>query len=114
GRRHGVPVVVDAASEIPPADTLTRFIELGADLVVISGGKGLGGPQSSGILVGRSDLIAAATANASPNNAIGRGMKVGKEQIIGLITALNRYVTTDRRLLHETWNLKAQYIADQS
>ena len=83
GRRTGVPVLIDAASEIPPSSSLTRWIDAGADLVVISGGKGIRGPQSTGILAGRRDLIEAATLQASPNAHIGRGMKVGKEEIIG-------------------------------
>ena len=84
GRRAGVPVLVDAASELPPARNLTRFSEMGADLVVVSGGKGMRGPQSTGILAGRADLIEAARIHAAPNGNLGRGMKVGKEEIIGL------------------------------
>lgn len=113
GKKAGVPVLIDAASELPPPSVLTRYTSMGADLVVISGGKGLEGPQSAGILAGRKDLIDAATMNHSPNTAIGRGMKVGKEEIIGLITALNRYIRLDREAVQETWNKKAQYIADQ-
>jgi len=113
GKKAGVPVLIDAASELPPPSVLTRYTSMGADLVVISGGKGLEGPQSAGILAGRKDLIDAAAMNHSPNTAIGRGMKVGKEEIIGLITALNRYVRLDHEAVQETWNKKAQYIADQ-
>ena len=113
GKRHGVPVVIDAASELPPVGSLTRYVEMGADLVIISGGKGLRGPQSTGILAGRADLIAAATLNHSPNTSIGRGMKVGKEEIVGLIVALNRYGELDHRAVFETWNRRAQWIAGQ-
>lgn len=113
GKKAGVPVLVDAASELPPASVLTRYTTMGADLVVISGGKGLEGPQSTGILAGRKDLIEAAALNHSPNTAIGRGMKVGKEEIVGLVTALNRYIQLDHDALQETWNRRARYIADQ-
>jgi L-seryl-tRNA(Ser) seleniumtransferase len=113
GKKAGVPVLIDAASEIPPVSSLTRYTTMGTDLVVISGGKGLLGPQSAGILAGRKDLIEAAALNHSPNANIGRGMKVGKEEIVGLITALNRYVELDHDDVHETWNKKARYLVDQ-
>jgi uncharacterized pyridoxal phosphate-dependent enzyme len=113
GKKAGVPVLIDAASELPPASIMTRYTAMGADLVVISGGKGLEGPQSTGILAGRKDLIEAAALNHAPNTAIGRGMKVGKEEIVGLVTALNRYVRLDHDSVHETWNRRARYIADQ-
>jgi L-seryl-tRNA(Ser) seleniumtransferase len=112
-KRARVPLLIDAASELPPVSSLTRYSGMGADLVVISGGKGLLGPQSTGILAGRRDLIEAAALNHSPNANIGRGMKVGKEEIVGLIAALNRYVSLDHELVHETWNKKARYLADQ-
>jgi len=112
GKEHGIPVLVDAASELPPPDIMTRYTKAGADLVVISGGKGLRGPQSSGILAGRTDLIEAATLNHSPYKAIGRGMKVGKEEIIGLVAAVRRYDALDHDAVLEGWNKKAQYIAD--
>jgi L-seryl-tRNA(Ser) seleniumtransferase len=111
GKKHGVPVLVDAASELPPMTNLTRWSK--ADLVVFSGGKGILGPQSSGILAGRADLIEAAVVNASPNANIGRGMKVGKEEIIGLVVALDRYVNLDHATVIETWNKKARFLADQ-
>ena len=113
GKKHGVPVVIDAASELPPVGSLTRYTKMGADLVVISGGKGIRGPQSTGILAGRKDLIEAATLNHSPNTAIGRGMKVGKEEIVALTVALNRYVGLDHEAVFETWNRKARWLAEQ-
>lgn len=93
--RHGKPVIVDAASTLPPAGHLTRWIEWGADLVIYSGGKGLRGPQDSGLLAGRQDLIDAAVINGSPNAGIGRGMKVSKEAIAGLFAALEWFTTHD-------------------
>jgi D-glucosaminate-6-phosphate ammonia-lyase len=92
---HGVPVIVDAASTLPPRDNLRRFIREGADLVILSGGKGIRGPQGTGVLVGRADLIEAAAANASPNQFLGRSMKVAKEEIMGLVTALQIFNDED-------------------
>ena len=113
GRDAGVPVLVDMASDLPPASNLTRWIERGADLVVISGGKGLRGPQSTGILAGRKDLIDAARLNAAPNGNIGRGMKVGKEEIVALVTALEDYTGRDHEHDLDTWRLKAEWLAGE-
>lgn len=113
GKRTGVPVLIDMASDLPPAANLTRFIDAGADLVVISGGKGIRGPQSTGILAGRRDLIEAARLHAAPNGNLGRGMKVGKEEIIGLVVALNRWIALDHAKVEESWNTKARWLADQ-
>ncbi len=113
GRKTGVPVLIDAASELPPLSSLTRYTTLGADLTVISGGKGLLGPQSAGILAGRKDLIEAAALHHAPNANIGRGMKVGKEEIVGLVVALERYVGLDHEQVFETWNKKARYLVEQ-
>lgn len=103
-KRSGVPTIIDAAAEIPPATTLTRFTTMGFDLVAISGGKGLLGPQATGLLAGRKDLIDAAVLHHSPNTGIGRGMKVGKEEIVGLVAAMELYLSQDRQAVHETWN----------
>ncbi len=92
---RGVPVIVDAASTLPPVDHLRRWIREGADLVIYSGGKGLRGPQDSGLLAGRRDLIAAAKANGSPHAGVGRGMKVSKEALAGLWTAIDLFLATD-------------------
>ena len=92
---RGVPVVVDAASTLPPVDHLRRWIRWGADLVIYSGGKGIRGPQDTGLLAGRVDLIAAARANGNPHAGIGRGMKVGKEAMAGLWAALDLFLRTD-------------------
>jgi D-glucosaminate-6-phosphate ammonia-lyase len=92
---HNIPVVVDAASTLPPVGHLTRWISSGADLVIYSGGKGLRGPQDSGMLAGRKDLIDAAAMNGSPNAGIGRGMKTSKEAISGLYVALEWFLSHD-------------------
>ena len=93
--RHGLPCIVDGASTLPPVAHLTRWTSLGADLVIYSGGKGIRGPQGSGLLLGRKDLIRAVAANGAPNGAIGRPAKVSKEDIIGLVTALEMFLEED-------------------
>lgn len=95
--RRDVPVIVDAASTLPPVEHLRRWIEEGADLVVYSGGKGICGPQDTGLLAGRADLIAAAVANGSPNQGSGRAAKVSKEAIVGLAVALDIFLTHDHQ-----------------
>lgn len=99
--RHGLPIIVDAASTLPPTSHLTRWTSLGADLVIYSGGKGIRGPQGSGLLLGRADLIRAAAANGAPNGAIGRPCKVSKEDIVGLVTALELFLQEDWQI---EWN----------
>lgn len=90
---YGVPLILDAAAEVPPAENLTRFIREGADLVVFSGGKDIRGPQTSGFILGKRDLVEACAANDCPNvGGIARGMKTGKEEIAGLVKAIELYV----------------------
>ncbi len=93
--RRGVPVIVDAASMLPPRENLTKFLRMGADLVSFSGGKGIRGPQSTGILAGRRDLVRAVSLNASPNQALGRAAKTSKEEIAGLVVALELFMAED-------------------
>jgi len=102
-KEMGVPLIVDAAAELPPVENLSRFFHMGADLTVFSGGKDIGGPQSSGLVVGRRDLIDACALNANPNYSIGRAMKVGKEEIAGMIAALERYLTQDFAAEEKLW-----------
>lgn len=90
---HRVAVIVDAAAQLPPVSNLWHFTrDLGADLALFSGGKGLRGPQASGLMVGSAPLIEAARANGSPNQRLVRAMKAGKEEICGLLSAVERYV----------------------
>ena len=110
--RYSLPVLVDAAAMLPPAENLRRFIDHGADLVVYSGGKAIRGPQSTGILCGRQELVVAAAANNSPNHAIGRPAKVAREEIVGLVVALERYVQRDHEAEMQTWHAQAQIIVD--
>jgi L-seryl-tRNA(Ser) seleniumtransferase len=102
GKAHGVPVVVDGAAQLPPASNLWNFTHMGADLAVFSGGKDLRGPQPSGLILGRRDLIEACALNASPNHSIGRPMKVGKEEMVGLLAAVERYLKLDHEARAET------------
>ena len=99
---RNVPVIVDAAAELPPVANLKAFVEAGADLVIFSGGKEISGPNDSGILCGRKELVQAAAMQAFPNAGIGRPLKVGKEQIVGLVYALRRFagLDYDARLKH--------------
>lgn len=93
---HGVPVIVDAAAQLPPMENLWYFTtEFGADVALFSGGKGLQGPQASGLVVGTQEVIDAMRANASPWQRLARSMKVGKEEICGLVAAVERYVNLD-------------------
>jgi L-seryl-tRNA(Ser) seleniumtransferase len=86
---RGVPVLVDAAAQIPPVSSLWHFTrELGADVAIFSGGKGLRGPQSSGLVLGRREIVAGCRSNGSPNVSLGRSMKVGKEEMVGVLAAL--------------------------
>ena len=109
---HDVPVIVDAASMLPPRANLHRYLRDGADMVIYSGGKGVRGPQGTGILCGRADLIAAARANASPAQFIGRGMKVAKEEVVGLVTALAMFVDEDEDAEMAYYHGLAQRVVD--
>jgi D-glucosaminate-6-phosphate ammonia-lyase len=92
---HGIPVIVDAASMLPPVEHLRLWIDQGADLVSYSGGKGIRGPQNSGMLAGRADLIAGARANSSPRTGVGRAAKVSRETMAGFAAALERFLKHD-------------------
>ena len=95
GKDRGVPTFNDAASDTPPKEALWKYVRAGFDLVAFSGGKALMGPQCSGLLLGRKDLIEAGLPAISPNDGIGRGMKVGKEELVGLLAAVERYLKVD-------------------
>ena len=110
--QHNLPVIVDAASTLPPTNHLTRWITWGADLVIYSGGKGIRGPQDSGILAGRKDLIAAAVLNGNPHRGIGRGMKVSKESLVGLAVALDLFMSRDHDCDFEEHRKQAQVVFD--
>ncbi len=109
-RRRGVPLIVDAAAQLPPVENLWNFTRMGADLALFSGGKGLCGPQSSGLIVGRRDLIEACAFNACPRAFIGRPMKVGKEEIAGLTAAVRWYLDLDHTALMQTYEDQVAWI----
>jgi uncharacterized pyridoxal phosphate-dependent enzyme len=110
---RGVPVMVDAAAQIPPIANLWRFTrEMGADLAVFSGGKGLRGPQSAGLVLGRPDLIAACRLNGSPNHSIGRPMKVSKEELVGMLAAVEWSLAQDEEALLEQYETMVRYWMD--
>ena len=105
-----IPVIVDAAVTLPPATNLTAFVDQGADMVTYSGGKGLRGPQSTGILCGRADLIEAARLNNSPFKGVGRSAKVCKEEIAGILAALDLFVRTDHEAVWAEWRNRSSVI----
>lgn len=108
---HKVPLLLDDAAGIPPADNARLYARMGVDLYTFSGGKGLRGPQCSGVLLGRKDLIEAAVLNASPREgAVCRPMKVGKEEMIGCLTALETWLTLDEKKLYREWNERVDNI----
>lgn len=132
GRTYGIPVIVDAAGQLPPVSNLKRFISEGADLVCFSGGKAIGGPQGTGILCGRQDLISSVALQhldqdvlfelwnppsslihkdslpGAPQHGIGRPCKVGKEQIVGLMVALKRFVQEGEGVRKDQWEMTVQ------
>ncbi len=110
---RGIPVIVDAAAELPPVDNLHAFLAAGGDLVIFSGGKDISGPNDSGILCGRADLIKAARMQAFPNGPIGRPLKVSKEQIVGLVFALRRFKALDEGERMRRWQEKAEAMCAQ-
>ena len=109
---RNVPVIVDAASTLPPRSNFTKHIAEGADLVQFSGGKGVRGPQGTGILLGKKELIDAAYANASPHQFIGRGMKVAKEEIVGLVEALRVFLDEDENEQMERYQKMCEKVLD--
>jgi L-seryl-tRNA(Ser) seleniumtransferase len=112
GKSAGIPVFNDAAAELPPADNLNALVKQGFDLVGFSGGKGLHGPQSSGLLLGRADLIEAAHMNNNPySDTIARTAKVGKEEIMGLLAAVEVYVKRDHAADQKLWTGMMQNVA---
>jgi L-seryl-tRNA(Ser) seleniumtransferase len=133
--QRDVPVIVDAAAQLPPKENLRRFVSLGADLVAFSGGKAIGGPQSTGILAGRRDLVGAALVQhldmdvspasweppgfvdrtsmiGVPHHGIGRGFKVGKEEIVGLLVALERFCAADNAAVNATLEARLAKMAE--
>lgn len=113
GKKHGVPIFNDCAADVPPVEHLWEYNEMGFDLVTFSGGKGLRGPQSAGLLFGREDLIEAAKLQHVPHaDTIGRGMKVNKEEILAMLVAVERYLELDHEEQWGRWKSQVQFIRD--
>jgi len=111
--RHGVPCFNDAAADVPPISNLWNYTQMGFDLVTFSGGKGLRGPQCTGLLLGKKELIDAAKVNNSPNsNTVGRGMKVAKEEIVGLVAAVDWFLSQDDATMEAEFRRRAERIAE--
>ena len=103
-KKNAIPTIIDIAADIPPVENLWKYNEMGFDLICVSGGKALRGPQSAGLLYGKRDLIAAARLNAPPRGGnIGRGMKVNKEEVLGMYAALDKYVKQDHDKEWKEW-----------
>ena len=112
GKKLNIPTFNDASADVPPVENLSKYVKLGFDLVTFSGGKGLCGPQSAGILMGRKDLIAAARLNTSPyGDCISRGMKVNKEEMLGMLVALESYIKRDHAAEGREWDRRCGVIA---
>ena len=115
GKKHGIPTFNDCAADVHPKENLSKWVKMGFDLVCFSGGKGLFGPQSSGLLLGRRDLIAAARMNDSPaSDTIGRGMKVNKEEMLGLLMAVETFLRMDHEKIWREWEQRAKLIVDHA
>jgi L-seryl-tRNA(Ser) seleniumtransferase len=110
---HGIPIVVDAAAEIPPKSNIRKYLDMGADLTIFSGGKELRGPQSSGLILGSAELIAACDANCCPNYSIGRAMKIDKETIAGIVKAVELFAAKDYDRQTEVWESMVRRIRSE-
>ena len=112
--KHSVPCFNDAAADVPPISNLWNYTQMGFDLVTFSGGKGIRGPQCTGLLLGRKDLIEYAVKNNSPyGNTVGRGMKVGKEEIVGMVAAVDWFLSQDEAAMISEFQKRAEKIAAQ-
>jgi L-seryl-tRNA(Ser) seleniumtransferase len=109
---HGVPCFNDAAADVPPISNLWNYTKMGFDLVTFSGGKGIRGPQNAGLLLGKKELIAAAALNNSPaSDTVGRGMKVAKEQIVGMVAAVDWFLSQSDAAMEAEFRQRAERIA---
>ncbi|MCF0052765.1 aminotransferase class V-fold PLP-dependent enzyme [Dyadobacter sp. LJ53] len=112
-KKHGIATMIDMAADVPPVENLWRFNDMGFDLVCVSGGKAMRGPQSAGILMGKKHLIDAARLSMPPRGStIGRGMKVNKEEILGMYVALEKFVKMDHKKEWKMWEDRAATIGN--
>jgi len=113
GKKHGIPTFNDCAADVPPVENFWKYTQMGFDLVCFSGGKGIRGPQSAGLLLGRKDLIQAALRNAPPHgDTVGRGMKVNKEEILGMLVAVELFLAKDHEAEWKMWENQIKMIHD--
>jgi uncharacterized pyridoxal phosphate-dependent enzyme len=113
-KEYKVPCMNDAAADTPPVSHLWDYANMGYDLITFSGGKALRGPQCAGLLIGREDLVHYALLNNSPyEDTLGRGQKVGKEEIVGLIKALELYLAEDHDALTKEWQQRLENVSKQ-
>jgi L-seryl-tRNA(Ser) seleniumtransferase len=112
GKKHGIPTLLDAAADVPPVENLFHFTKMGFDLVAFSGGKGMRGPQSAGLLLGRKELINAARRNDSPNSdSLCRTNKVNKEELVGMLVALELFLDRDHDAVWKDWESRCSRIS---
>ena len=113
GKKHGIPTMNDCAADVPPVENLWKYTKMGYDLVCFSGGKGIRGPQSAGLLLGKKKYIEAARISAPPNgDTVGRGMKVNKEEVLGMLIALETYLTNDHEAEWKLWEGQVKHIGE--
>src|SRR5271169_5325076 len=113
-KQYNVPCMNDAAADTPPVSHLWDYTNMGYDLVTFSGGKTMRGPQCAGLLIGRNDLVAYALLNNSPHeDTIGRSQKVGKEEIVGMVKALECYLKEDHEALNKEWQRQLEFISSK-
>ena len=115
GKKHDIPTFIDCAADVPPVENLFKFTKMGFDLVSFSGGKGLRGPQSAGLLLGKRKYIEAARMHTPPRGeTIGRGMKVNKEEVLGMLAALELYLQKDHKAEWAMWEAQIKLISDNA
>jgi len=115
GKKHGIPSFIDCAADVPPVENLFKFTKMGFDLVAFSGGKGIRGPQSAGLLLGKRKYIEAARLHTPPRGTtIGRGMKVNKEEVLGMLVALETYLQKDHGAEWKLWEDQIKLISDSA
>jgi L-seryl-tRNA(Ser) seleniumtransferase len=111
--KHNLPATIDIAADVPPVSNLWKYNDMGFSFVALSGGKAVRGPQSAGLLMGKIDIIAAARLNNSPHGVtIGRGMKVNKEEMLGMYAALERYINQDHEAEWKMWEDRVAVITN--
>src|SRR5882762_10000537 len=114
GKQYNIPCMNDAAADTPPVSHLWDYAHMGYDLITFSGGKAIRGPQCAGILIGRKDLVANALLNNSPHeDTLGRSQKVGKEEIVGMVKALESYLAEDHEALNKEWQRRLEFVSAQ-